>query len=167
MRRLCLILVAAIFGVGLGFANGFAADTGDGAADTLSAYLHGRRLPLVEARMVTNESGQRSLMLYGFVATDYGKRDAEDQARDFMDDPDVEIINHIKVRPELLTLERAPTTLQPWTRHQPWMRRPIPPPPVTDRRRNRPLRPQPARISRTRSGISRTTRIRSATMSSC
>jgi len=104
MRRLCLILGAAILSVGLAFANGFAADNGDGSADTLSAYLHAHRLPLVEARMVTNESGQRALMLYGFVASGYGKRDAEDQARDFMDDPDIEIINHIKVRPELLTL---------------------------------------------------------------
>ncbi len=113
MRRLCLILIAAIFGVGLGFANGFAADTGDGSADTISAYLHAHRLPLVEARMVTNESGQRSLMLYGFVATDYGKRDAEDQARDYMDDPDVEIINHIKVRPELLTLGTGTNNASP------------------------------------------------------
>jgi hypothetical protein len=104
MRRLPLILVAAILGVGLAFANGFALDNGDGSADTLGAYLHAHRLPLVEARIVTNGNGQRTLMLYGYVATGYGKRDAEDQARDFMDDPDIEIINRIRVRPELLTL---------------------------------------------------------------
>ncbi len=113
MRRLCLILVAAIFVVGLAFANGFALDNGDGSADTLSAYLHAHRLPLVEARMVTNESGQRTLMLYGFVATGYGKRDAEDQARDFMDDPDIEIINRIRVRPELLTIGTANNNSNP------------------------------------------------------
>ena len=104
MRRLGLILIAAICGVGLACANGFAADNGDGASDPLSDYLHAHRLPLVEARLVTDESGRRTLMLYGFVATAYGKRDAEDQARDFMDDPDIAIINHVKVRPELLTL---------------------------------------------------------------
>jgi len=102
MCRLCLILVAAIFSVGLAF-NGFALDNGDGSADTLSAYLHAHRLPLVEARIVSN-NGQRTLMLYGYVATSYGKRDAEDQARDYMDDPDIDIVNRIKVRPELLTM---------------------------------------------------------------
>jgi hypothetical protein len=37
--------------------------------DTLSAYLHGHRMPLVEARMITTDRGQRSLLLYGYVAT--------------------------------------------------------------------------------------------------
>jgi hypothetical protein len=104
MRRLCLILVAAVLLAGWGVSKGLALDSGDGSADTLSAYLHGHRLPLVEARMVTDERGQRSVLLYGFVATEYGKRDAEDQARDFMDDPDIVITNRIRVRPELLTM---------------------------------------------------------------
>ena len=41
------------------------------------------------------------------MATPYGKSDAEDQARDFLDDPDVTIVNRIKVKPELLTLGTA------------------------------------------------------------
>jgi hypothetical protein len=54
--------------------------------------------------MLTDDSGGRSILLYGFVATPYGKDDAEEQARDFLDDPDVAIVNRIKIRPELLTL---------------------------------------------------------------
>jgi hypothetical protein len=66
-------------------------------------YLHANCLPLVEARTIVNASGS-SVLLYGYVATDFGKRDAEDQTRDFIDDPDVTITNRIVVRPELLTM---------------------------------------------------------------
>jgi hypothetical protein len=104
MNRFCLFLGAAAV-IGLMTASSVpAADSSDGSMEALTAFLHDNRLPLVEARMVTNDRGERSLMLYGFVATDYGKRDAEDEARDFMDDPDFPVINRIKVKPELLTL---------------------------------------------------------------
>ncbi len=102
MYRLCLILAAAAVWVAIGVGVAPASDSG--SMDTLSAYLHAHRLPLVEARMITDDRGGRSVMLYGFVATEYGKHDAEDQARDFLDDPDIAVINHIKIRPELLTL---------------------------------------------------------------
>jgi hypothetical protein len=81
-----------------------AAEADDPAYDPLSDYLHANRLPLVEARTIVNASGERSVLLYGYVATDFGKRGAEDQARNFMDDPDVTITNGIVVRPELLTM---------------------------------------------------------------
>jgi hypothetical protein len=104
MYRLCLIVIAALIVGGLSVKGVSATEAGDGSMDTLSAYLHGHRLPLVEARMITNDSAERTLMLYGFVATEYGKRDAEDQARDYLDDPDIQIVNRIKIRPALLTL---------------------------------------------------------------
>jgi hypothetical protein len=107
MYRASLILIVALVLSTMGLGNASAADAGDGSMDTLSAYLHGRQMPLVEARMITDGRGERSLLLYGFVATPYGKRDAEDQARDFLDDPDVAIVNRIKVKPELLTLGTA------------------------------------------------------------
>ncbi len=104
MSRFCLTLIAVLAVSAIAAGSVMAAESGETSFNTLSAYLHRNRLPLVEARMITGEGGERSVMLYGFVATDYGKRDAEDQARDFLDDPDIEIINRIKVRPELLTL---------------------------------------------------------------
>jgi hypothetical protein len=106
MKRFCLFLSAAAVIGFLGTGSVRAADSGDASTDILTEYLHENRLPLVEARMTTDDNGGRSLLLYGFVATDYGKRDAEDQARDFLDDPDVAIVNRIKVTPELLMLGR-------------------------------------------------------------
>jgi hypothetical protein len=103
MRRICLIFVAVIL-LAETVSIGAAAEGDDPASDPLSDYLHANHLPLVEARTIVNASGERSVLLYGYVATDFGKRDAEDQTNDFMDDPDITIINRIVVRPELLTI---------------------------------------------------------------
>jgi hypothetical protein len=85
-----------------GTASICAAAEADGlASDPVSDYLHANRLPLVEARTIVNARGERSVLLYGYVATDFGKLDAEEQTQDFMDDPDVTIINRVVVRPEL------------------------------------------------------------------
>lgn len=73
----------------------------------LSSYLHQCGLPLVEARVIAGLAGNRTLLLYGFVATQFSKLDAESHALDFMDDPDVEISNLIKVTPELLSLSSS------------------------------------------------------------
>jgi hypothetical protein len=81
-----------------------AAKADDPASDPVCDYLHANRLPLVEARTIVNASGGRSVLLYGYVATDFGKLDAEEQTQDFMDDPDVTIIDRIVVRPELLNV---------------------------------------------------------------
>ena len=88
-----------------GTASICAASGADGpVSDPVSEYLHANRLPLVEARTIVTASGERSELLYGYVATDVGKLDAEEQTQDFMDDPDVPIIDRIVVRPELLTM---------------------------------------------------------------
>jgi hypothetical protein len=106
MRQLSLILIIA-FALSVAAVSVSSAADSDGADDSLSAYLHARRLPLVEARQITDDRGVESVLLYGFVATENGKRDAEDETRDFLDDPDITILNRIKVRPELLTLGRS------------------------------------------------------------
>ena len=103
MRRICLIFVAVILLAGT-VSIGAAAEGDDPASDPLSDYLHANHLPLVEARTIVTASGERSELLYGYVATDVGKLDAEEQTQDFIDDPDVPIIDRIVVRPELLTM---------------------------------------------------------------
>jgi len=88
-----------------GTASICAASGADGpVSDPVSDYLHANRLPLVVARTIVTASGERSELLYGYVATDVGKLDAEEQTQDFMDDPDVPNIDRIVVRPELLTM---------------------------------------------------------------
>jgi hypothetical protein len=69
----------------------------------LTDYLHAHRLPLVGAQ-VLNSTGGRSVLLYGYTATEFGKTDAETKARRFLQDSNVAISNHIHVRPELSSM---------------------------------------------------------------
>lgn len=77
-------------------------------ARALTDYLKAHRLPLVGANVVVS-GGQREVILYGFVATAYGKRDAEQTARRFMRDPNVEVANRVIVAPQLLAASSAST----------------------------------------------------------
>jgi hypothetical protein len=74
-------------------------------SDELTRYLEHNRLPLVRAEVRRDRYGDREVTLYGFVATPYGKSDAEAKVRRLLDDPSVKIVNAIKVRPELLNLQ--------------------------------------------------------------
>jgi len=86
----------------VGTASICAAAGADGlVSDPVSDYLHANRLPLVEARTNVTASGERAELLYGYVATDVGKLDAEEQTQHFIDDPDIPIIDRIVVQPEL------------------------------------------------------------------
>jgi hypothetical protein len=67
----------------------------------LTNYLKSHRLPLVGASVLVSPSGQRQLMLYGFVATQYGKNDAEAKARRYLNDPNIGVDNQIQVHPQL------------------------------------------------------------------
>jgi len=103
IQRFRLIFGTVILLVGT--ASICAAAGADGSvSDPVSDYLHVNRLPLVEARTIVTASGERSELLYGYVATDVGRLDAEEQTQDFIDDPDMPIIDRIVVRPELLTM---------------------------------------------------------------
>ena len=80
-----------------------AASTSDSSqSGALTDYLKTHRLPLVGAQVLNNSSGVHQVILYGFVATQFGKQDAEAKARQFLGDPTVEVVNRIDVRPELL-----------------------------------------------------------------
>ncbi len=82
--------------------SGYVADPD--ASNALTDYLKHHRLPLVGAQVLRNpNSGNRSVVLYGFVGSDFGKSDAQRQADDFINDPAVEVDNRIRVNPELLT----------------------------------------------------------------
>ena len=76
--------------------------TNDSArSGSLTSYLQSHRLPLVGAQVLTNGSGNQQVILYGFVATDFGKQDAADKALRYLHDSGAPVINRIKVRPEL------------------------------------------------------------------
>jgi hypothetical protein len=71
----------------------------------LTDYLKKSRLPLVGAQVMHTDAGDRQVMLYGFVATNFGKTDAEKKTRKFLKDSEIEIVNRIEVRPEIRNLK--------------------------------------------------------------
>jgi hypothetical protein len=70
-------------------------------SSALTEYLKSHRLPLVGARVLVSPSGERQVMLYGFVASQYGKDDAEAKARKYLNAPAIGVDNQIKVQPQL------------------------------------------------------------------
>jgi hypothetical protein len=87
--------------------SGYVADSS--ASSALTDYLKHHRLPLVGAQVLRDpNNGGRSVVLYGFVGSDYGKSDAQRQAEDFINDPAVDVDNRIRVNPELLAAGGSP-----------------------------------------------------------
>ena len=76
----------------------------DNAQSTaLTNYLHGSQLPLVGARVLASNGGPRQAILYGYVATPFGRADAIDKARRWLNDPGAQIDNRITIQPDLGT----------------------------------------------------------------
>ena len=67
----------------------------------LSDYLKHHSLPLVGGQVVTSSSGGKQVILFGFVASDFGKTDAEQKARHYLKDSSLVVDNRIKISPEL------------------------------------------------------------------
>jgi hypothetical protein len=67
----------------------------------VSDYLKSHHLPLVGAQVLTAPGGQRQVILFGYVATQYGKSDAETRVRKYLADSNLAIDNRITVSPEL------------------------------------------------------------------
>jgi len=67
----------------------------------LTDYLKHHSLPLVGAQVVTSPSGGEQVILFGFVASDFGKTDAEQKARHYLKDPSLVVDNRIKIRADL------------------------------------------------------------------
>jgi hypothetical protein len=74
----------------------------DSSSKTLTDYLHHHRLPLVGAQVFTTADGERKLLLYGYVATEFGKGDAERKALKFLGDSTIATTNSIKVNPAIV-----------------------------------------------------------------
>jgi hypothetical protein len=70
----------------------------------LTDYLKAHHLPLVGGQVMINPSGQRQVILFGYVRTDYGKGDAESKARRYVNDSTVTVDNRIKIEPALANL---------------------------------------------------------------
>ena len=92
----------------IGIAAAQSSNVDTAASDKLTKYLHKNRLPMVGAQ-ISNTSAGRQLMLYGFVATDFGKSDAAAKSKRYLHDSTIAVINNIRVNPELRHLKRPPS----------------------------------------------------------
>jgi hypothetical protein len=79
------------------------------ASAKLTKHLHKNRLPMVGAQISNSPSG-RQLMLYGYVATDFGKADAVTKSKRFLHDSTIAVVNNIRVNPQLRHSQRPPTS---------------------------------------------------------
>ena len=82
------------------------------ASKALTADLRKNHLPLVGAQVMTAGGNQRRLVLYGFVASELGKEDAQKKAMQYLATPGIEVINRITVRPEIANLKEPPQDVE-------------------------------------------------------
>jgi len=106
MRRIFTIVIAALWITG-GAATASAqhSNVDQTTSDGVTKYLHTHRLPMVGAQ-VSNAASGRQLMLYGFVATDFGKHDAETKSKNYLRDSNIAIVNNIRVNPQIRNLKK-------------------------------------------------------------
>ncbi len=76
-------------------------------SEALTNYLKAHHLPLVGAQVLAAPDGERQVILFGFVATDYGKGDAESKTRRYIHDSAVTVDNRIKIEPSLANSKAA------------------------------------------------------------
>jgi hypothetical protein len=107
MRRVASILMVLLWMAGgLGSAAAQSSNVDTVTSDKLTKYLHKNRLPMVGAQVSKTSSG-RQLMLYGYVATDFGKTDAVTKSKRYLQDSTVSVVNNIRVNPQLRHLKRG------------------------------------------------------------
>ncbi|MGH7923157.1 MAG: hypothetical protein ACREQH_01035 [Candidatus Binatus sp.] len=99
-----IILMAATCGIAR--AQNYVID--QGTSDALTKYLHLNELPMVTAQFSTSPAGSKQLILTGFVATQFGRGDAERIATAYLNDPSVNMVDQILLDPHVEDM-RAPS----------------------------------------------------------
>ena len=72
-----------------------------GTSDALTKYLRMNELPMVTAEFSTSPGGSKQLILTGFVATQFGRNDAERIATAYLNDPSVNMVDQILLDPHV------------------------------------------------------------------
>ena len=72
-----------------------------GTSDALTRYLHLNELPMVTAQFSTSPGGSKQLILTGFVATQFGRNDAERIVIGYLNDPSVNLVDRILLDPHV------------------------------------------------------------------
>jgi hypothetical protein len=79
-----------------------------GTSDAITKYLHMNELPMVTAEFSTSSGGSKQLILTGFVATQFGRNDAERIATAYLNDPSVNMVDQILLDPHVEDMRSAP-----------------------------------------------------------
>jgi hypothetical protein len=100
-RRQALILTVLVIVAtsGIGRAQNYIIN--QGTSDALTKYLHMNELPMVTAEFSTSPGGRKQLILTGFVATQFGRNDAERIAIGYLNDPSVNMVDQILLDPHV------------------------------------------------------------------
>jgi hypothetical protein len=98
-----IVVMLAMFGSSL--AQNYIID--QGTSDALTRYLHQNELPMVTAQFSTSPGGSKQLILTGFVATQFGRDDAERIATGYLNDPTVNMVDQILLDPHVEDMRRA------------------------------------------------------------
>jgi hypothetical protein len=118
-----ILLILAMCGVAP--AQNYVID--QGTSDALTRYLRMNELPMVTAQFSTSPGGSKQLILTGFVATQFGRNDAERIATAYLNDPSVNMVDQILLDPHVEDLrppqgsaEAAPGSQSPSSPNQLW-----------------------------------------------
>ena len=79
-----------------------------GTSEAITKYLHMNELPMVTAEFSTSPGGSKQLILTGFVATQFGRNDAERIATGYLNDPSVNMVDQILLDPHVEDLRPPP-----------------------------------------------------------
>jgi hypothetical protein len=109
---LAVITIGLTLSVPALHADSFSQDAG--LSRSLTDYLQvDSHFPLVSAQVLSNRMGDRKVILFGFVASTDEKITAELRATEFLSDPWIDIVDQLKIRPELSAAEQQQSALAP------------------------------------------------------
>ena len=101
MRRLQALIsvIVIVSACGVARAQNYVID--QRTSDAITKYLHMSELPMVTAEFSTSPGGSKQLILTGFVATQFGRDDAERIATGYLNDPSVKMVDQILLDPHV------------------------------------------------------------------
>ena len=99
MQALVSAIIVMLATCGVARAQNYVID--QGTSDAITKYLHMNELPMVTAQFSTSPGGSKQLILTGFVATQFGRTDAERIATAYLNDPSVNMVDQILLDPHV------------------------------------------------------------------
>jgi hypothetical protein len=113
IRASAVAIIVMLATCGVARAQNYAIDPG--TSDAITKYLHMNELPMVTAEFSVSPGGSKQLVLTGFVATQFGRNDAERIATGYLNDPSVNMVDQILLDPHVEDMRGAAQGAAPGT----------------------------------------------------